>query len=648
LASEKKIDVHNFITTIFNPELNEFILSPSDSGMGQSISEGRIIYSKNMPHVTTEGYPLYTIRDDLFHLGASQSNGFLVDVDVFLQSLEPLYQYFLKTRGTPLSNKIENVLRATDSILENNHFDTKIAKNEKNEIKTPITIRPKSQVNKNYSSIMDKYSEGNYGELPPKSIESGEKSKHEAEFYFKRREPFSNEITGKETKKKGKSIISKLLFIFFIALLGLSAYSVTKFVNSQSILVEKMEVTPSTSISGDTIRVYITYTNSINDENDPFVLLINDVDFLRNLTKMFIPMQQKIFEIKIDGILQTRENVALSIDKSYSCSYPLQVKDPGKHLVSINNVTRQFTILHESRFDGSNFLVTPATPSIGEEFRVSIDIKNVGIISDVKNINLFINNRKVDEHQINLSEENTITTTYTNSEEIPGSYNITISGLSNIFTKIISVKDTINPITGVYKNYYLGLVKAPDGVQGNSYDEFIVLENNKNAVDPSYNQLLAFLKSDKTDEYPYTYVIDAISSYSGTPESKVDLTTIKEILDDTKQPNIPRICGDFAETLHNNAEKAGIKSAIVIIKLGSTGHALNAFYTMDSGTIYIDDTGVTGYGPSNCDKIIDVLKVGSNYVPRSLFPEKGWSSTWGDIGIVTSIYTTYDGNWNDR
>jgi len=54
-----------------------------------------------------------------------------------------------------------------------------------------------------------------------------------------------------------------------------------------------------------------------------------------------------------------------------------------------------------------------------------------------------------------------------------------------------------------------------------------------------------------------------------------------------------RDCVDFAEQLHNNAEAAGIKAALVTVNFAGEGigHALNAFKTTDRGLIYIDCTG---------------------------------------------------------
>lgn len=84
----------------------------------------------------------------------------------------------------------------------------------------------------------------------------------------------------------------------------------------------------------------------------------------------------------------------------------------------------------------------------------------------------------------------------------------------------------------------------------------ISLINNNNAVNPTYSQLIAFIKADKTDERSYVP-----GKYT---------------------------CGDFAETVHNNAEKAGYRAGWVSIE--GINHSCNAFQTTDKGIIYIDCT----------------------------------------------------------
>ena len=86
---------------------------------------------------------------------------------------------------------------------------------------------------------------------------------------------------------------------------------------------------------------------------------------------------------------------------------------------------------------------------------------------------------------------------------------------------------------------------------------------NPGAKNLSWQQLKDFIYRDKTDEDTYDAIVNP--------------------------------CGAFAETIYNNAEANGIRTAFVAIDLkGSTiGHAFNAFETTDMGMVYVDCTGMT-------------------------------------------------------
>lgn len=135
--------------------------------------------------------------------------------------------------------------------------------------------------------------------------------------------------------------------------------------------------------------------------------------------------------------------------------------------------------------------------------------------------------------------------------------------------------------------------------------EPIILINQSYAVNVSWKQLSDFLWKDETDKMPY-----------------IEMFT----------------CADFAEKLHNNAEKSGIRTAFVWLDLeGSTnGHTCNAFQTTDRGLVYIDDTRHLGKGPNNADKIVD-LKIGKDYLPQHIFPESGWGLEANNMGKVLNI-----------
>jgi hypothetical protein len=95
----------------------------------------------------------------------------------------------------------------------------------------------------------------------------------------------------------------------------------------------------------------------------------------------------------------------------------------------------------------------------------------------------------------------------------------------------------------------------------NSGPSGVELKNNSSASDPTWDELMAFLAADPTDEFAY------IKNY--------------------------RECTDFAESLHNNAESQGIRAGYVEVWFvdSDIGHALNVFDTTDKGRVFVDCTG---------------------------------------------------------
>jgi hypothetical protein len=121
------------------------------------------------------------------------------------------------------------------------------------------------------------------------------------------------------------------------------------------------------------------------------------------------------------------------------------------------------------------------------------------------------------------------------------------------------------------------IVTAPPGSQFSGSPPYSIkagssfnLKNNEAARTVTLSELKDFVFADKTDEQMY----------------------------------IPgaRMCGFFAQTVHNNAEKAGIKAGVAIISFEgeSVLHAINVFQTSDRGVVYIDCTG-TRTSPSGLE-----------------------------------------------
>ena len=127
-----------------------------------------------------------------------------------------------------------------------------------------------------------------------------------------------------------------------------------------------------------------------------------------------------------------------------------------------------------------------------------------------------------------------------------------------------------------------GLLFTEDGeIECGGDGKAIILSNNPKATNPTFNELIAFIKGDGTDNK--VYIKDGPDAY---------------------------VCSDFAEEVHNNAEAAGIRSGWVGITFEGTeeGHAINDFETTDRGLVYIDCTNGGNNEIHNWDTIAYIQK----------------------------------------
>jgi len=179
-------------------------------------------------------------------------------------------------------------------------------------------------------------------------------------------------------------------------------------------------------------------------------------------------------------------------------------------------------------------------------------------------------------------------------------YEVDTAGLTNLGHQQVSNICEIDPAEETNLVY----PRIDDFYETGGDGHRIALVNYNNTTDPTYAEVLAFIKADKTDEEVYD-----LESY---------------------------ICSDYAETVHNNAEKAGHKCAWIGVDFTGEGeHALNAFKTTDRGMIFIDCTGAYPYEPGNWDKVVRV-QAGESYTPVALFRE---GYTYESVGTVKEIHT---------
>lgn len=157
----------------------------------------------------------------------------------------------------------------------------------------------------------------------------------------------------------------------------------------------------------------------------------------------------------------------------------------------------------------------------------------------------------------------------------PGEYSATISiscpdvsrtpktvpvSLLIIETKeTLSIRQAVGGDADNVEVYYGEQPFYSQGVAGTQVN----LVNNDSSADVTWQELFQFLESDYTQSGTY------IEGFY--------------------------MCGSFAEDLHNNAEQEGIRAAWVAVHFedGGESHALNAFFTVDKGLVFVDCTGGT-------------------------------------------------------
>lgn len=141
----------------------------------------------------------------------------------------------------------------------------------------------------------------------------------------------------------------------------------------------------------------------------------------------------------------------------------------------------------------------------------------------------------------------------------------------------------------------------------------IELINNPDATNPTYAELVAFIKADATDTKSY----------------------VERGLEGAY------VCSDFVEDVHNNAEAAGIRAAFVGMNVEEEdgGHALNAFETTDRGLVYIDCTGGKPSAKSKLWDTVAYIEIGQEYGRIEIDKAKSLSY---------SFYEEYKQKWQEN
>jgi hypothetical protein len=214
-----------------------------------------------------------------------------------------------------------------------------------------------------------------------------------------------------------------------------------------------------------------------------------------------------------------------------------------------------------------------------------------------------------DTNQTYSGQINSLNSQVTSLTDCNQTYSNQISNLKSQATTLTNTNqicsNQINSLTDqlqLYKDTFGSSVTS--GVSPRANGQTYSLNNNPEASDPTFAQLMNFISSDKTDEKTYI-------------------------------PGV-YVCTDYARDIHDNAEKAGIRAGWVGIefKNQNIGHACNVFQTNDRGLVYIDCLGLEAgqYGPSNRDLIVSVKK-GEVYHPTFIF-STGWRVSDDTLTVI--------------
>ena len=166
----------------------------------------------------------------------------------------------------------------------------------------------------------------------------------------------------------------------------------------------------------------------------------------------------------------------------------------------------------------------------------------------------------------------------------------TKSELSTTKTRMVTIEDTLKG---------LGMT-----ISASSTCTDASLIDNPQAKNPTWQELRTFLLQDTTEQHEY----------------------IANVYD----------CSEYSRDVHNNAEAAGIRTAVVHTWFWetTTGHALNAFLTSDYGLVYVDCTEAP-------DRIAYVEKgeglkeIEPTYITQWNIRDYLW---WGRVGWAVGYY----------
>ena len=138
-------------------------------------------------------------------------------------------------------------------------------------------------------------------------------------------------------------------------------------------------------------------------------------------------------DLMVNDKLVETEEVTLTGGATEGLVFTLTEDKPGSYTVSVDGLSGKFVVKTPAVFSVKDLSITPIEVDIGETVTVSASVTNTGDLTGAYEMTLKINDASVEVKKVTLSSGATQKLTFTIARDEPGSYMVSVDGLSGKF-----------------------------------------------------------------------------------------------------------------------------------------------------------------------------------------------------------------------
>jgi len=269
----------------------------------------------------------------------------------------------------------------------------------------------------------------------------------------------------KQPNKTNKRLI---ILIFLTVIIVGSTIPIYFTFKNQKMEINNLHIDPKEVISGSSLNIHVSVSKSVDTYLEHILNSLNDI----------VGYTEEI-ELKIDGKTAVKDEINLRFNENMNYVYPLIVKEPGIHVISVGVFSEEFEVLRIAKFEGRNLEIIPNSPWIGEYINSSLRIENIGAIIDDKIVSCYVDDKEIGKTRISLNPEQSTTLSFLFCGDTAGLHKVSFIWEGGNLDGVVSISIPDNPISR--PEYYYSLAK--DYV----YEKYIVPD------DKNINGLVEFL-----------------------------------------------------------------------------------------------------------------------------------------------------------